>query len=470
MKQQFSLERSLDRITIAGCLFMVYVAGTTSPVFTEFMRAIGAKEFHFGLISGIPLIMLSMQFFGAVITNHIRARKPVFMFLTIIGRLCFLPIVLLPVLFPHAVNTVAWSVIFLSLGLGSALMNLTVPLWYSWMADLIPRDILNSYWGRRQRWMYAIWTISYLAIAALMWLMGQYHITKTFPILAAIAVAAGVMDIVLFMRVEEPVNVVMDDEPVLQTMLAPFKDRDYRSFVIFSCVWAFVVMSAAAFMQVYVLKILKLTVWHTTMIWCTCGVGIALASAQWGRLADQHGHRPILAICIGLKSTIVMVFFIITPKTALWLLPLALLVDSMWEAGSIIASNGYMLKIAPQKNRSMFIAVITGLAGICGGLGAMAGGAFLHVLDNFSFWAAGRVWNNYNLLFGLNALMRLACIWLVFRVKEPKSTSTEKLLNVLLDVWPMNVLLFPVGLYRRIGGFKRTNNKDEDSSNLINKQ
>jgi hypothetical protein len=112
----------------------------------------------------------------------------------------------------------------------------------------------------------------------------------------------------------------------------------------------------------------------------------------------------------------------------------------------------------------MFIAVITGLAGICGGIGAMTGGGFLHVLDKFSFVAAGREWNNYNLLFGLNFFMRLACIWLVFRVKEPRSTSTEKLLNVLLDVWPMNILLFPVGIYRKIGSFRQVNGSDGDTS------
>jgi predicted MFS family arabinose efflux permease len=123
--------------------------------------------------------------------------------------------------------------------------------------------------------------------------------------MAAVAVAAGVMDIILFLRVEEPPNAVMPGEPVLKTILAPLKDRDYRPFVVFSCVWAFVVMFAAAFMQVYLLKVLKLTVWHASIMWCVCGIGIVLTSAQWGRLADQHGHRPILAICIGLKSMIV---------------------------------------------------------------------------------------------------------------------------------------------------------------------
>jgi len=78
-----TLRRSLALITVAGCLAMIYVAGTTSPAFVAFVRALGATEAHFGLLGGIPLIMLSMQFLGAVLTNVPPRRKPLFMALAI---------------------------------------------------------------------------------------------------------------------------------------------------------------------------------------------------------------------------------------------------------------------------------------------------------------------------------------------------------------------------------------------------
>jgi MFS family permease len=468
MGKNSQLRRSLRLITIAGCLAMVYVAGTTCPAFVEFMRAIGARDVHFGLLAGVPMVMLSMQFLGAAITNVIPSRKPLFMALVILGRFLYVPLAVVPAVVPSIRGDAAVTFVLLLLAVAGALMNITGPLWLSWMADLIPRRILNTYWGRRQRWMYVTWTAAFLAVAAFTSL-ARLPITVSFPVLAIIAAIAGITDIVLFVWVREPPNMVMRGKPVLATLLAPVRNPEYRPFVLYSCAWAASAMFAAAFMQVYVLKILGLSVWQTTLIWCATGVGIALVSSFWGKLADRYGHRPILAVCMGLKSLIVLTFLLVTPRTVLWLLPTMLLIDSLWEGGLMVASNGYMLKIAPQQNRSMFIAAITGLAGICGGLGAILGGAFLEATSAFSANFLERSWGNYHLLFAVNILMRLGCIYLAYRVREPKAATPEKLLYVLRGAWPMRFLLFPVGLYRRID-MQWTSGIKETKTAMANKE
>ena len=447
--QRASLRRSLRLITAAGCLAMVYVAGTTSPVFVQFMRTIGATDVHFGMLGGIPMVMLSLQFLGAVITNVIPRRKPLFMALAITGRFLYIPLALVPALCPGMRGSPGVVFVILLLALSGALLNITGPLWLSWMADLIPRRVLNGYWGRRQGWMYATWTVSFLAIAAFVsW--GGLSIMITFPILATLAAVAGIVDIALFIWVREPMNAVMRGKPIIGTILAPLRSMQYRPFVAYSCAWSASAMFAAAFMQLYVLKWLGLTVWQTTLIWCAGGVGVAMVSQGWGKLADRHGQRPILTLCVGMKAIIVVVFLLVTPASALWALPVVLFIDSVWNAGIMVATNGYMLKVAPQQNRSMFIAAITGLAGICGGLGAMAGGGLLKAAEGLQITAAGRVWTNYHLLFLVNILMRLGCIALVRRVHEPTAATSEKLLNVLRGTWPLRFLLFPIGMYRRL--------------------
>lgn len=428
---------------------MAYVAGTTSPAFVQFMLDIGATDAHFGLLGGIPMVMLSMQFLGAVATNVIERRKPLFMTLVIVGRFLYIPLAVIPATFPSLRGSSGVAFVLLLLALSGALMNIAGPLWLSWIADLIPRRILNSYWGRRQRWMYMTWTASFLAVAAFV-SFGKLPIMVTFPVLATVAAVAGIIDIALFVWVREPPNTVIRGKPIIETMLAPLRSSEYRAFVIYSCAWSASAMFAAAFMQLYVLKEFGLTVWTTTLIWCASGVGIAVVSPRWGKLADKHGHRPILTICIGMKSAIVLVFLLVTPKVVLWVLPITLFIDSFWNAGIMVASNGYMLKIAPKQNRSMFIAAITGLAGICGGLGAMAGGGLLKATAGFQMDAIRRLWTNYHLLFLVSILMRLGCIALAFRVREPKAAPPDKLLYLLCGAWPMRFLMFPVGMYRRL--------------------
>jgi MFS family permease len=450
-----ALRRSLRLITAAGCLAMVFVAGTTSPAFVAFMHALGATDADFGLIAGIPMIMLALQFVGAAITNVVPRRKGLFMTLVILGRFLYIPLAVLPAVCPMLRGRAGVVFVIALLGISGAVLNVTVPLWLSWMADLIPRRVLNRFWGGRQRWMYVTWTLSFLAIAVFVG-RTRLSVLTVFPILATLAAVAGITDIVLFAWVREPSNRVMRGKPVLETLLAPLRSRAYRPFIVYSCAWSATTLFAASFMQVYMLSDLGLSVWETSLIWCAIGVGMALASPFWGRLADRHGHRPILRVALSMKSVIVLTFCLVTPGTARWLLPVVFLFDSLWESGLLVAANGYMLTIAPQQNRSMFIAAITGLAGICGGLGAIAGGAFLEALGNVSWEAFGRVWTRYQLLFLLNVFMRLGCILLVRRVHEPLATGSTRLLHYLGGIWPLRFLLFPVGFYRRTSGSKES--------------
>ncbi len=444
-----SLRGSLILTTAAGCLAMVYSTAVTSPATTEFFRKLGANELHFGLLAGIPLMMLFMQFPGVLLTNRLRTRKPVFIVAVIFSRLLYLPVAFLPLLIAPDHHRSLLPVFIILLTLGGAVHNVVVPLWYSWIGDLVPRRRLNSYWGKRLLAMQVTWVLSFLAIWAFTYFT-ELPITWAFPSIVVVGVVAGVIDIVLFLGVKEPENQRMENVHPWQVMTQPLRDPQYRRFVLFSCAWAGSTMFCAAFMQLYVLQVLQLEVWRTILIWCMSGVGGALTAHMWGRLADRHGNRPVLVICTSLKSMIVIVFLLITRDSSTIALSIAFLFDSMLNAGNQIASNGYMLKLAPRENRSAFIAAITGLAGICGGLAALAAGAYLRCFSSFAveFW--GRTWINYHLLFFTGLFLRWGCILLVRRVHEPQSTRSIRLLNEMRGIWPLRFILFPIGLYRHL--------------------
>ena len=82
-----TLEQSMRIITVAGCLAMVYYTCISCPVVTDFCRELGASELQFGLLAGLPMILLVMQFVGAYLTDRVPRRKPYFMVLEISARL-----------------------------------------------------------------------------------------------------------------------------------------------------------------------------------------------------------------------------------------------------------------------------------------------------------------------------------------------------------------------------------------------
>jgi MFS family permease len=173
-----------------------------------------------------------------------------------------------------------------------------------------------------------------------------------------------------------------------------------------------------------------------------------------------------------MKPVVVVMFLFATPGNALWLLPLALFVDSIWNSGHFVANNGYMMKVSPQRNRSVFIASITGFSGICGGLGAIAGGAFMRAASDVHLEWMGREWCNYHLIFAISAVLRFCCTFLAYRIREPESSGHDEVLSEIQRLWPMRYLLFPVGFYRLkvlpalidAADRVRTNLTDDDSS------
>jgi MFS family permease len=130
-------------------------------------------------------------------------------------------------------------------------------------------------------------------------------------------------------------------------------------------------------------------------------------------------------------------------------LSVAFFFDSMLNAGMDIAVNGFMLKMAPRENRSMFIAATSALSGIAAGLGAILGGTLMEGTATFSLVWLGRAWNHYHLIFLLSFLLRLPAIRLAGAIREPASSRSMIVLGELMALWPMKALTFPIGLYRR---------------------
>ena len=442
------LRRELARITQAGCLAMVYITFTNNAVFVEFFRELGATDLQFGLLGGLPVAMLVCQFFGAYLCGRIRRRKPWCIGLFCVARLMYIPVAVIPFFWGPSSPGLVLFLIFL-LALHAGLTNMAVPVWFSWMGDVIPRRILNRYWGARHRFMTVVWTAGYLVVGGAAYLGAGVPARYLFLGLAVGGTAAGIADILLFLSIREPENLLSDCRNPFRILLEPLRHREYMSLIAVTCAFSFAAMFAAAFMQVFCLEVLGMSVAAVMLAWSTVGLGSAVFARTWGYVADHFGHRPVIALCLVFKPLVCVAFLILTPGNALPLLLVVFFLDSILNAGYEIAVNGYMLSMAPRQNRSMFNAALSSLAGIAGGTGAIAGGV---VLGAFETWQAGwfgREWNHYHLVFAISVVLRIGCIPLGFLVREPTSASALRVASYLRGVWPLRMFLFPVGLYRR---------------------
>jgi len=440
----------MQLVTISGSLAMVFLTGTSSPVATAYLLELGMTKYQFGLLGGIPMILLVLQFVGAYLARRIAHRKPFFMVALITGRLLFIPASLLPFLLPSLSGPALAGIYIALTSTCMGLSNLVTPLWMSWMGDLIPRRILNRYWGARHRYMTLVWSMAYLTVATFTFYTDTLSAAVAFPILAGIGVLAGVVDIVIFAWVSEPENINQPGRRLAEVLLEPFRDPNYRTFVLFGCTFSFAAMMAAAFMQVYVCGPLGVPVWQASIMWGGAAFGGAFVARYFGRLADRHGQRPLMLTVIALKPMICIVFLLATPANAFWFIGIAFVFDSMLNAGYTLAGNGYLLRMAPRENRSMFVAASMALSGFAGGLGSIVGGTILAHTDMFHWHAWGRDWNHYHIIFAVSCLLRILCIPVAAAIREPNSTPQLEFVLNLTGAWPLRFLTYPIGLYRRI--------------------
>ena len=426
-KSSGSLRRSVRLLTLSACMYVVYAACIGSPVTTKFFLHIGADDLHIALLRGVPTVMLAMFFAGALLANRLTRRRPTFFALFLPARLLYLPVAFLPLIFPDA--PIAWvmAAIIVLIALHGAMSNTGETLFQSWLADIIPHRILNRYLGGRQAWTSLTFVLSLLAVSAFVhW--SDWPITVKFQVLVTVGVVMGLADIFLFFGIREPPHTAVRDQHPLRLLVEPIRHRDYRSFLRFMCVWRTGFLLAGTFSAYYLLKVLHVPLAHLILLHCVLMTVNALSSRAWGRLADKHGHRPILTICAALKPIYAASFFVMTPDNAVWVLLPIMVLDGAVNSGISVASGGYAMKMAPVKNRSMFLAAASGLTGICAGVTAILAGVFLKSQSEATFDAGFVTLTKYHWVFGASLLIRIVCIVLIRTVREPGRSRARGML------------------------------------------
>ena len=436
-------------IIVAGCMAMIYTQLTMSPATIEFARSLGATGWHIGILGALPTLMLFMQFVAAVLANHIHYRRWIWFSFTIIQRLMLIPVAAVPWLFPNLPHqSCLWLLIILT-AINHALIHFTTPLWLSWMGDYLPHQGLNRFWGIRQLWMYWSGIISLLGGAIFLSESGL-GIQQGFATLILLGGIFGIIDILVFLKVDEPPVTKMKEPKLKEVLLTPFYDKNFRSYISFTCFWHFAAMLGAPFITYYLLDYIGMDVFRLLLLWTCAWVGGAIFSKRLGHLAEHFGNRPMLILCTAFKSTnmVGLLFLPRDPSVAFWIMVPIFILDSVLNAGIAIANNGFMLKNSPAENRTMFIAAGTAVAGLVGGLTSIVTGAFLVFSAGWNMSFGGADFTNFHIIFAASLTMRLAAAFFARTIREPNSHWTAQVVVQLVGVTPLRILRFPVGLYR----------------------
>jgi len=430
-----NLENAKKVIVVGACLGTAHVQLALSPASVEFARAMGGTGLHVGILGALPILLFFVQLVAALVAGRFVRRKPLWFVVSIAQRLVYLPLALGPWLVPDMPGLVwVWLLVALTAA-NQALLHFSTPLWLSWMGDYLPHQGLSRFWGLRHRWTQ--WSAAgSLMLVALLYFKSGIDIRASFGIVMALAVVLGVTDILLFIGVEEPPLQRQASPGLREALAAPFRHRDFRSFILFSCFWNLACMVGAPFISLYLLDYVGMDLFHVLLLWTISWVGGSLCSQKFGALVDAHGQRPVLILCTAFKS-IVMISLLIVPRDptwTFWLLIPPFMIDAFLNSGITIANNGFLLKNSPRENRTMFIAAGTAFAGLIGGITSIAAGAALAATRDWSLDWHGAQWINYHCAFGASLVLRLVSAALALGIRETGAHGTRYVVTRLTGV------------------------------------
>lgn len=434
----WSLKVAKRAIIAAGCLAAVYTQLTTSPATIQYVRSIGANEFHIGILGALPTLMLFMQFVAAVVVNHLKYRRRLWFWAALTHRLLLLPTAVGPWMFPGFSNEFWVWMLLVTTALNQGLLHFSAPLWLSWMGDYLPHEGLSTYWGKRQLWTQVAAAAS-LFSAAILVLQSGLSIEVSYAVMICAGTLCGVIDLFLFDKVDEPAVQQVPSPRLTQVLAEPFRNREFRRYISFMCFWNFAAMTGAPFIALYLLSEIGMSLYQVLLLSTISWVGGAMFSRTLGRWADAHGSQPVLVMCVALKSSLMIALLAIPGHlpTAFWILAPTFMLDAALNAGILIANNGFMIKNSPTENRTMYIAATQAVAGIVGGITSILAGWLLHSLAGQHWQIAGWTFGHFQFMFLTSITLRWAAVVMTRYVHEPNARHTwdvvQELVTDMLD-------------------------------------
>lgn len=435
------VKNSLKHSIRDGAAYAV-MTGAGESYFSAFAVFLKATTTQIGFLTSVPALIGSFaQLFSAWLGHTFGKRKAIILIGAGLQAAIWLPLTLLPLLFPqHAVTLLIGCII-----LYQAFGNLASPQWSSLMGVLVTERRRGRYFARRTAISSMVSFVSLISAGILLHYFDDQQATQIgFILIFSIAVTGRIVSFYHLVKMYDPPGHVCAIEMPFST--ATIKSLATSPFIRFSAIYAIIQFSvyiASPFFSVYLLRDLH----FSYMEFMACSAATVLfqfvALQRWGRISDIFGNRIILNLC-GLLIPLLPFLWLLS-NNFYYLLLVQAFSGFIWAGFSLSASN-YLYDLIPQDKRATYVAIHTVLASVGVFLGAMLGGWLGTTLpDHYSIFGLDITLTSalYN-IFILSFVLRLATM-LTFlpRLQEKRKVRRE----------PVRKLIFRVIAFNPLSGF-----------------
>jgi MFS family permease len=376
------VQHGLKLVTLDGLATQAMVTLTGGIFLVAFALQLGASNTVIGLLAAIPPLAELLQIPSVYIIDRVRNRRLVVVAASVISRLFWIPIILIPFLLSPEQGVLA---LILAIGLYASFSAVSHCGWNSWIRDLIPQDRLGTFFSRRMTLSTGLALIISLAAGFFIDYWGASFpdsATEGYSILFFLGLLGGVVGIFFLARTPEPrMAPPVEEEDLLSVILKPFRDANFKNLIVFLGSWNFAVNLAAPFFTVYMLQLLGLDLSLVIIFGIISQIMNIIFFRSWGRVADRFSNKSVLAVSGPLFMISIFAWtFTTLPDIYILTYPLLILIHIVMGislAGVSLASGNISLKMAPQGQATSYLAASTFVNSLAAGIAPILGGLFV---------------------------------------------------------------------------------------------
>ena len=344
-----------------------------------FALALGANNLQTGVLAALPFVSQVAQLPAILAVERLRRRKALGIPACYLSNLMWLPVGAVPFLMETPGSAAIFTVMAL-IGVRGVFAAVWGTAWLSWMSDLVPQQVLGSYYGRRLAAITVAITVASLAGSFFVgWWEGfappGEAIYAFSLLLIGGALTLGIASPTFTLGVKEPLMPPAPDSPhsVASILTGPLRDRNFSQLLRFLILWSFASNLAIPFFAVYMLAKLGLSLPTVIAFTVLSQIANILFVRVWEPFADRVGSKAVLSLTASLYLLVIIGWaFTTLPGPHIMTMPLLGLLHffvGIAAAGVTLTVGTLALKVAPAGQETPYL----GVAGIASNLGTGVG-------------------------------------------------------------------------------------------------
>ncbi len=329
-----------------------------------------------GALFGFIQATGALQLFSVFIYRVLPRRKPFFIVAHLLHRTLGLALAASALLFlggMHGEEAATFAAI--GIGVSWVFMSLSTSGWLSWMADLVPEDVRGSFFLKRSAVYQTIVVIWFFLANVALDLVPDSARSIAYAVIFGVGAVGGLVDILIHIKIPEPIPQREEGRMKLGEFLAPLRDRNFLRYSLGIGLAVFAVFVGSPFQAPRVTDpslIGAPNVWLGIMTVITILAWVAMAPL-WGFVMDRYGRKPAVILGCLLVSGWVAYFFVDHHNYS-YLLPIVALVAGFFGPAFWEGSGQLMLTLAPPARRVAYIAWYNTIVGLVSAVGSPLGG------------------------------------------------------------------------------------------------